>query len=221
MAWFTDDFNRFFKELAKNNNKDWFDANRKRYEKTVKEPFSGFVLEMIKRIHAVDKAVHIEPKDAIFRINRDIRFSKDKTPYKLNSSAIISSSGRKDHGTPGIYFELGPEHVAIYGGRYQPEPEDLRMIREHIAGNLKKFKTLREDKTFVKLFGTIQGERNKVLPAELRAAAEKEPLLYNKQFYWTSQHPAKLVTDPTLADVLMEHYQAMRPLNAFLGGPRG
>ena len=221
MAWFTDDFNRFFKELAKNNNKDWFDLNRKRYEKTVKEPFAGFVLEMIKRVHAVDKAVNIEPKDAIFRINKDIRFSKDKTPYKLHCSAIISPCGKKDHGTPGLYFELGPEHVAIYGGRYQPEAENLRMLREHIADNLKKFKALREDKTFVKLFGTIQGERNKVLPIELRAAAEKEPLLFNKQFYWTAQHPAKLVADPKLADLLMTHYQAMRPLNSFLSGPKG
>jgi uncharacterized protein (TIGR02453 family) len=220
MAWFDDDYNRFFKELARNNNKEWFDANRKRYEQNVKKPFAAFVLELIKRVHTLDKQVHIEPKDAIFRINRDIRFSKDKTPYKLSCSAIISPGGRKDHSTPGLYFELGPEHVAIYGGRYQPEPEDLRMVRAHIAGNLKKFKTLREDKTFMKLFGSIQGERNKVLPAELKAAAEKEPLLYNKQIYWAAELPAKLVTDPKLADILMDHYRAMRPLNEFLLGPK-
>ncbi|HNR54889.1 MAG TPA: DUF2461 family protein, partial [Flavobacteriales bacterium] len=86
MAWFTNDFNDFFKDLAKNNNKEWFDANRKRYEASVKEPFTAFVAEAIKRIGKHDKAVRIEPKEAIFRINRDIRFSKDKTPYKLNAS---------------------------------------------------------------------------------------------------------------------------------------
>jgi len=221
MAWFTADYNTFFKDLARSNNKEWFDANRKRYEQSVKEPFAAFVLELIKRVHALDKQVHIEPKDAIYRINRDIRFSKDKTPYKLSCSAIISAGGRKDQSAPGMYFALGPEHVAIYGGRYQPEADELRLIRQRIAGNRRQFKALREDKTFVKLFGTIEGERNKVLPAELKAAAEKEPLLYNKQFYWAAELPAKLVTEPKLADILMEHYRAMRPLNEFLVGTKG
>ena len=72
MAWFTDGFNRFFKDLAKNNNKEWFDANRKRYEAEVKEPFAAFVAEAIVRIHKLDKAVDIEAKDAIFRIHRDV-----------------------------------------------------------------------------------------------------------------------------------------------------
>jgi uncharacterized protein (TIGR02453 family) len=221
MAWFDDDFNRFFKDLAKQNNQDWFDANRKRYVKSVKDPFASFVLELIRRVHAEDKRVQLEPKDAIFRINRDIRFSKDKTPYKLSCSAIISPGGRKDHSTPGLYFELGPEHVAIYGGRYMPEAEDLRMIRAHISANLRKFKVLCEAPAFKAKFGGIQGERNKVLPAEWKAAAEKEPLLFNKQFYWMAELPAKLVTDPKLADILMDHYRTMRPLNDFLLGPKG
>jgi uncharacterized protein (TIGR02453 family) len=218
MAWFTDDFNRFFKDLAKNNNKEWFDQNRKRYGTSVKQPFHAFVLEVIRRVHAEDKRVHIEPKDAIFRINRDIRFSKDKTPYKLSCSAIISPGGRKDHSTPGLYFELGPEHVAIYGGRYMPDPEDLRNIREHIAANMKKFKVLYEAPAFKAKFGSIQGERNKVLPPDLKTAAAKEPLIYNKQFYWVAELPPKLVTDAKLLEILMDHYRTMRPLNEFLLG---
>ena len=68
--------------------------------------------------------------------------------------------------------------------------------------------------------GAAGGDWNKVLPAELKAASEKEPLLYNKQFYWAAELPAKLVTDPKLADILMDHYRAMRPLNEFLLGPK-
>ena len=82
MAWFTSDFNTFFKDLARNNNKEWFDANRKRYEASMKQPFESFTTEVIKRVAKHDKSVKIGPKEAIFRINRDIRFSKDKTPYK-------------------------------------------------------------------------------------------------------------------------------------------
>ncbi|MBL8003139.1 MAG: DUF2461 domain-containing protein [Flavobacteriales bacterium] len=218
MAWFTDDFNRFFKDLAKNNHKEWFDANRKRYEASVKQPFHAFVLEVIRRVHAVDKRVHIEPKDAIFRINRDIRFSNDKTPYKLHCAAIVSPEGRKDHGAPGIYVQLGPEHVAIYGGSYMPARDEVQRIRERIAGDLKWFKKLREAPDFVRLFGEVQGERNKIIPADLKAAAAKEPVLYNKQFYYGHELPSRLVTDPKLADIVLEHYHAMRPMNEFLLG---
>ena len=107
MKYFTQDYLDFFKELAANNHKEWFDENRKRYEKSVKDPFKKFVEALIAETHKFDPSVNIEAKDAIFRINRDIRFSKDKTPYKLDRSAIISSGGRKDHSIPGFYIATG------------------------------------------------------------------------------------------------------------------
>ena len=134
MSFFTADYLDFFKELAANNHKDWFDANRKRYEKSVKDPFKAFVQEMIDRVRAEDSSVQIEPKDAIFRVNRDIRFSKDKTPYKTQMSAIVSPGGKKDKTTPGIYMELGPENLKIYGGAHMLDKEQLLAIRETIAG---------------------------------------------------------------------------------------
>lgn len=216
MAWFTNDFNGFFKDLAKNNNKEWFDANRNRYEESVKKPFEAFTAEAIKRIAKHDKTITIGPKEAIFRINKDIRFSKDKTPYKLNTSAIISPAGRKDHATPGIYFELGPESVKFYGGAYQPEKDQLAKIRTAILRDGKGFRKAIEGKAFTTLFGTVKGEVNKVLAPEFKAAMAKEPLIANKQFYVGTEKPAKLVADAKLMDVLMDHYLAMRPFNAWL-----
>lgn len=216
MSWFTPDFHRFFKDLAKNNNKEWFDANRKRYEKSVKKPFEAFVAEVIKRVAKEDPSVRIGSKEAIFRINRDIRFSKDKTPYKMQMSAIVSSAGRKDHGIPGIYFELGPEKVRIYGGRYMPEKEDLYRLREHIAKRMSRFKALRSDKKFVKYFGEIRGEKNKILPPEFKGLVDKEPLIANKQFYYMAELPANVVVDPKLLEIIMDHYKAMKPMNEFL-----
>ncbi|HPF90278.1 MAG TPA: DUF2461 domain-containing protein [Flavobacteriales bacterium] len=216
MAWFTNDFNGFFKDLAKNNNKEWFDLNRRRYEAKVKEPFTAFVAEAIKRIGTYDKDVRIEPKEAIFRINRDIRFSRDKTPYKLNASAIISPAGRRDHATPGIYFELGPESVKFYGGAYQPEKDQLERIRTAIMRDPKGFRKAIENKSFTALFDGVQGDANKVLPKEFKEAAMKEPLIANKQFYVGAELPAKLVAQPELMDRLMEHYLAIRPFNMWL-----
>ena len=216
MEWFTSDFNQFFKDLAKNNNKEWFDANRKRYEDSVKRPFEAFVGELIKRIAKLDPLIGPEPKDAIFRINKDIRFSKDKTPYKLSANALISRGGRKEHGDPGIYFELGPEHVQIFGGSYAPEKDQLFRIRSKIAADPKGFKKLYAAKSFVSHFAEMQGERNKVLPAEFKQIAQEEPLIANKAFYYGATLPARTVTDPKLMDVIMDHYKAMRPMNAFL-----
>jgi uncharacterized protein (TIGR02453 family) len=180
MAWFTPDFNRFFKDLAANNNKEWFDAERPRYLRAVKEPFERFTAEMIARVAKLDPQVRIAPKDAIFRINRDVRFSKDKSPYKLNRSALITAGGRKAMSAPGIYFELGPEAVAVYGGAYAPDKEQLWELRDRLTRQPAKFKALYQDKEFKRLFGGIRGERNKVLPAEFKAAGAKEPLLFNK-----------------------------------------
>ena len=99
MAYFTNEYFAFFKELAGNNNKDWFDANRKRYEEHVKDPFKHFLQDLINAIKVLDDRIDLTPNQAGFRINRDIRFSKDKTPYKLNRSAIISPGGTKNKST--------------------------------------------------------------------------------------------------------------------------
>lgn len=216
MAWFSADYNRFFRELAANNNKEWFDANRERYVRVVKEPFERFTAEVIDRISKVDPKVRITPKEAIFRINRDVRFSKEKSPYKLNRSALISAAGRKALGIPGIYFELGPEKVRIYGGAYMPDKGMLADIRTRIVKHPAKFKALYGAKDFKDRFGTILGDRNKVLPKEFKLAAATEPLLFNKQFYYGAELPAKTVVDPALPDVLIAHYKAMAPMNAFL-----
>ena len=129
MIYFEPDYLEFFKELAANNHKDWFDANRRRYETVVRDPFKNFISRLITEMSKTDPDLEIQAKDAIFRINRDIRFSKDKTPYKLNNSAIISKEGRKNKNYPGIYLEFGPEKLAFYGGIYMPDGEQTQKIR--------------------------------------------------------------------------------------------
>lgn len=216
MAWFTPDFNRFFKDLAKRNSKEWFDANRKRYEESVKQPFEAFVTEAIARIAEHDKAVAITAREAIFRIHRDIRFSRDKTPYKLEASAIISPAGRRDHSVPGLYLALGPESVKLYGGCYMPDKGQLQAIRMAVVRDGAAFHRAIGSAAFKQLFGTVQGEASKVLPAGFKAHAAREPLIANKQFYVGVEKPARLVQDPLLMEVLLEHWHAMRPFNDWL-----
>lgn len=216
MSYFNPTFKKFFKDLAKNNSTEWFNENRKTYEKEVKKPFADFVEEMIQRIREYEPEVEIKPSDAIMRINKDIRFSKDKTPYNTHMAANISVYGKKDKAYPGFYFQLSPDGVTIYGGAYMVENTTLENIRNYIANNLNGFATVCNDKGFKEKFGTIQGEQNKRIPPAFQAVAQKEPLIANKQFFYTASLPSEIITSGKLPEKLMEYYLAGKKVNDFL-----
>ncbi len=165
MELFSEDFIDFFKELSKNNNKEWFDLNRKRYETFVKTPFHSFVERIIEKMQADDPEIKITPKESIFRINRDIRFSMDKTPYKTHVSALISRTGKRDKDFPGFYFSIDTENITIYGGAHSLEKDHLYNIRKYISEDLNTFSKLLADPIFKKKYGFIHGDTNASLPS--------------------------------------------------------
>jgi uncharacterized protein (TIGR02453 family) len=216
MNYFNPAFIKFFKELSKNNTAAWFNENRKTYEKEVKEPFSVFTAEMIKRIRKYEPGIAIKPADAIMRINKDIRFSKDKTPYNTYVAANISIFGKKDKSYPGFYFQLSHDMIKIYGGAYMVETATLQILRTHIAKNLTNFAACHNDKEFKQKYGTIQGEKHKRVPEEFQAVAVKEPLIANKQFFYSAELKSDIITKEELPEKLMEYYLAGKKLNEFL-----
>ncbi len=218
MKYFTKDYLEFFKELAAHNHKGWFDLNRKRYETVVREPFKIFISDLINEVSKLDKGVQIEAKDAIFRINRDIRFSKDKTPYKINNSAIISKMGRKDKSYPGLYIELSPEHLAIFGGIYMADTNQIQKIRHQIMKYPEQFQKIITDKDFVKKFGEIKGAKNKRIPKEFRLAAEEQSLIMNKQWYHQAFLSPKIITGNDLMDRVLDYHIRALPFQKFLIG---
>ncbi|MEM9884291.1 MAG: DUF2461 domain-containing protein [Bacteroidota bacterium] len=216
MAYFSEDFNQFFSDLRKNNDREWFNAHKKRYEKVVKEPFKAFIAALIEQARVIDPNILITPKDAIFRIYRDTRFSKDKTPYKLHASAVVSSGGRKDTTTPGIYIQISDEAYGLYSGIYQANSKQLYRIREHIAANLNEFEQLLRDPDFVEKFGgEIHGDKNKRIPKEFMPVAEQQPLMYNKAFYFFNELPPTTILKENLDEITIQHFQAARPLSVF------
>ena len=216
MSYFTDEYLKFFIELDKNNAKPWFDQNRDRYEKFVKEPFKQLVEEMIVRIHSDNPDVLISPAEAMFRINRDIRFAKDKTPYKTHMAAMISVAGRKAMNIPGFYFQIGKNGIRIYCGVYDLNSNNLEAIRKKIASNLKLFEKIIKEKKFTDYFHEIRGEKHKRIPPEFKHVIEQQPLIANKNFYVFSDLDSKLITQRNLADKLMDTYFAARPFHNFL-----
>jgi len=215
MSHFTPAFVKFFKELAKYNHKEWFDEHRKIYETEVREPFKAFVGLLIEEIRRYEPDMVIKPSDAIFRINRDIRFSKDKTPYKTHTGAHISTHGKKDSTHPGLYIQLSPESVMIASGVYMPDKTSLEDLRYFIFNHMSEFKSLYSEPAFLAHFGSIKGEKQKRLPPDLKDAATQEPLLYNKQFYYETHLPVKIITEDHLLDQIMEQYLICKPLNDF------
>lgn len=208
----------FFAELEQNNNKEWFDSNRKRYENYVKLPFNKLVEQIITEIAFVDEAIaSLEAKNAIFRINRDIRFSNDKTPYKTQMSAIISPIGKKDKTTPGIYFEINKNSINIYGGVYMPDKDQLLSIRNKIAEDMNGFHNALADKNFQSHYGGFaQSEKHKRLPKELAEVADDEPLIYNKSFFYSSHEEIQDKNEPRILDIVMIKYLAAKPLSDWL-----
>jgi uncharacterized protein (TIGR02453 family) len=122
----------FFADLAANQNRDWFTANKARYEAQVRAPFAALVADLSAALAERDIPFRGDPKTALFRIHRDVRFSNDKSPYKTNAGAVLSRGGMK--GEPGmIYVHISPEGCFAAAGYYHPEPKVLANIRRVIA----------------------------------------------------------------------------------------
>lgn len=217
--YFTPEFTTFFKELEKNNHKEWFDVNRKRYHEHVKEPFDQLVKDLLVEVGRVDPAIQVPYNKCIFRINRDIRFSKDKTPYKTTRSAIISRFGSRNKSFPGMYFEINPNELRIYGGVYMPDTQQMQRIREDIQDYHQDFRKIVHNKKFKQTFGEVQGEKAKRLNKEFQEMAEKEDLLYNKNWYVYRKLPLDTIYKEDLLATLVDHFKILRPYSQFFERP--
>lgn len=144
----------FLSELAINNNKSWFDTNRTKYEQA-KDELIYIVKEVIRIAALTDYSLsNLQPKDCIFRINRDIRFSNDKSPYKVNMAFALSGEGKKTKGAL-YYIHIQPERSFVAGGLYAPEKEVLSLVRQEIDYNLIEFENIINDPNFKKEFGGL------------------------------------------------------------------
>lgn len=206
----------FLEQLKENNNRNWFHENKVRYEANLKEPFRNFVKDLIKGLQRLEPLIQIEPGDAIFRINRDTRFSADKSPYKTNVGALISRYGKKNKIFPGFYFHLEPGSMMIGGGAYFLDKAGIENIRSAIYEQPEHWQGIIEDKKFREYFDGILGERNKRLPADYKSLEELYPEIANKQFYFSATYPASKFTEPEVLSFVLAHFEAALPVNDFL-----
>lgn len=215
MKYFEKEFIQFFKELEDNNYKEWFHSNKKRYEAFVKKPMVQLVTDLVEELKKLDPEITVEPKKCLGRINRDIRFSKDKTPYNIRFFAHVTK-GEKMDPLPVIAFRFGGRDAGIMTGFYNPNKDRLKRIRDKIKADPNTFKKLYSAKKFTDKFGSIQGDVNKRIPAEFKALVEQEPLIANKQFYYMKEVKPTIILQDDLIHTLLDYWKAAKPLNDFL-----
>ena len=182
---------KFLSQLKKNNNKEWFDKNRDRYME-IRESFLEFTAGMIREMSRFDpRLAGLEPKQCVFRINRDVRFSKDKSPYKTNFAAAFSAGGKKFPGA-GYYIHVSPDECFAGGGVWQPEPEMLKKVRQEIDYHAREFKKILSKPSFAKTFGALnEGDKLKTVPKGYDADNPNIALLKYKSYVCSTTFPAK------------------------------
>jgi uncharacterized protein (TIGR02453 family) len=206
----------FFNQLKSNNSKRWFNENRKWYELIVREPFKDFIDLLLPEIKKLDPEISMTPKDALFRVNRDLRFSTGEEPYKTHMAAGFSRGGKKSQ-FAGFYLQVGLNHIVIGGGLPFIEKDVLRKIRIEIGYNRDAFQEIIEDEQFEKYFGFVHGEFEKSLPKSFVDVSEESPIIANKQFYYGAIFDTEsLLFDEKLPEIIIDHFRAGVPFNNFL-----
>lgn len=207
---------QFLADLNVNNTREWFAENKKRYEQANKSLLT-LVEEVIPMVRTIDPTIgEVLPKECVFRIYKDIRFSHDKTPYKTNMGAYIARGGRKSiYG--GYYLHLEPGASMLAGGIYMPEPATLKRIRQEVYFNSPEFKGILTADAFVKYFGALTDEgKLKKAPRDYPADFPDVELLKYRHYTMLHYVSDDMVCSNQFPALIKSVFEAMKPVNDFL-----
>jgi uncharacterized protein (TIGR02453 family) len=207
----------FLTAVKCNNNREWFNANRQLYSEA-KDNFESFVQEIIDEIIKFEPIMKgLEAKSCVYRINRDIRFSNDKSPYKSHFGAFIVRGGRKNGDKyAGYYFHIEPGKSIMAGGAYMPPSPWLASIREKINDFPEEFIKITTNKDFIKYFGSLDGEKLKTAPKGYPKDHPHVELLKFKSYLVVNEASDKQVLSNEYKDHVIKVFKAMKPLNDYL-----
>ena len=207
----------FFSSLQRNNRREWFQPRKAIFESTMKQPMRELVVAVNSAMKSFAPDYVTDPDKAIYRIYRDTRFSKDKTPYKDHLAASFSRRG--DKAGAGFYFAVSHKEVAIGGGIYMPEPETLRAMRHHVAERHEEYRKIAGARAVRQLFTAVQGEQLSRVPKGYASEHPAADILRMKQYLLYVELPPDLATTPALYIEVVKHFRAMTPFVEFLNTP--
>ncbi|HSC20021.1 MAG TPA: DUF2461 domain-containing protein [Rhizomicrobium sp.] len=218
---FPKDFFAFFRELKSHNDRAWFEANKQRFRKSVQVPMSAFIAAMSPHLRRVSKHFTADPRPnggSMFRIYRDVRFARDKRPYKEHAACHFRHALGKDVHAPGFYMHFAPGEVFFGAGLWHPEADALAKVRAAVAESSSAWRKAVDGKDFTRRFGKVQGE---ALTRPPRGFDPEHPLIGDikrKSFYAMQQADPKLAQSPELVDEVAGSFRAIAPLMRFLCG---
>jgi uncharacterized protein (TIGR02453 family) len=208
----------FFRKLKKNNNKAWFDDHRAEYE-AAKADLEGFIQRVINDFSEYDRDLSgLHARQCLYRINRDIRFSKDKTPYKNHLAASLDRGGKRS-GFAGYYFHLEPGQSFLGAGIWNPEPEPLRKIRQEIDYNLEEFEKILQGRAFRKIYPELYTGENVQMKKIPQGFDKDNPAEYYIRFRsWMilSELTDEELLSPSLLEKTLKAYKVAKPFIDFI-----
>lgn len=210
----------FFQGLSENNNREWFLEHKQEFEEQVKAPMEKFVETINAELVKEAPQYVTEPKKAIFRIYRDTRFSKDKTPYKDHCGATFTpKTAAAKLGCGGLYCGVSHDVLEIAAGVYMPEPEQMLLIRTLLADRHAEFRKLTESKSYRALMGELKGDQLQRVPKGFPAEHPAADLLKHKAWYFHVKLDPEIATKPALLNEVRKRFLASIPVIEFLNEP--
>ena len=198
----------YLKELEKNNNRIWFQENKAQYEQSYTEMIK-FAEDVTNELSSYDYLESISPKKSLFRIYRDVRFGKDKTPYKTHWGGFLKRDGAENRG--GYYYQVGPNGSYVIGGFFGPNKEDLLLIRKHLAQDSSELRKLIKSKPFTTFFGALKGSQLKTAPRGFDKDHPDVDLLRYKQYMLRHDFTSEEVTSKDFSKIIAKAFHQMRP----------
>jgi uncharacterized protein (TIGR02453 family) len=205
----------FLQALKENNTREWFQENKVRYD-IINQQHQAFVGQLIQNISIFDTNIALlKPKDCVFRIYRDVRFSANKAPYKTAIGAVFSKGGRKS-GNAGYYLHLEPDNSFIGGGIWRPDSAALKSIRYEIFNSPDELKTIVNEPSFKNIFDGLEGEKLQRPPKDFPADFEHIDMLKHKSYIVSHPLSNDQVSHPDLLADCSKIFHVMKPFISFL-----
>jgi uncharacterized protein (TIGR02453 family) len=208
----------FLRALARNNDREWFRARKDRYEQDVRAPMVAVIEQLDRDLRRFAPDLVASPRVSLFRIYRDTRFSPDKTPLKTNIAAQFPHAALPKNESPGLYLEVNPRTVLVAGGLYAPSTAQLHAVREHVAANVARFRSIVEAPR-LRRAGGLQGTRLQRVPRGFAADHPAADYLRYRQFLVWAEYPAALAATPRFYPTVVGLFETAAPLVRFLCEP--
>jgi uncharacterized protein (TIGR02453 family) len=209
----------FLRALKRHNDREWFRARKDEYERVLRGPTVEIIDRLAVDFRSFAPELVATPKASLYRIYRDTRFSENKAPLKTHVAAVFPCRGLHKHQGAGLYFQVDPESVWVGGGMYAPDAAQLVAVREHIAANGKRLRTIVESPAFRRTVGALDGERLQRVPRGYPADHPAADYLKFRQFLAGCEFPAAFATSPRFYAGLLRVFRQIAPLTRFLNEP--